>query len=168
MDRVLTAVVIAAYISREIRGWIVLYQSRRKEIGHRKDEGERGILSPPNPPFFLLFWRNLITYWDLLLSNVSAFCITVWYNTDSNFVPCIFPLCRRSVVTLFNGTFFLLLVFIFLFFPDSSHVSNSWKSFQKQICKSDALPALHSSSSRRAFWVVQSRHYLSACPGLWS
>ena len=61
MHRIMTAVIIAAYISREIREWLVYLQARRKEREHQKDE-DTGDVSPPTPPFFLLFWRNLIMY----------------------------------------------------------------------------------------------------------
>ena len=61
MHRIMTAVIIAAYISREIREWLVYLQARRKEREHQKDE-DTGDVSHPTPPFFLLFWRNLIMY----------------------------------------------------------------------------------------------------------
>jgi len=54
MEKIISAVVIAAYISREIRGWFVVYQTWRKEKRHCND-GEFGdVHSPPKSPFFLL------------------------------------------------------------------------------------------------------------------
>ena len=61
MHRIMTAVIIAAYISREIREWLVYLQARRKGREHQKDE-DAGDISPPTPPFFISFWRNLIMY----------------------------------------------------------------------------------------------------------
>ena len=55
----MTAVVIAAYISRELRGWFELFQARRKEREQQKDGDKIYVKSPP---FFTLFWRNLIAY----------------------------------------------------------------------------------------------------------
>ena len=58
----MTAVVIAAYISRELRGWFELFQARRKEREHQKYGDKRDVKSPPTPPIFISFWRNLIMY----------------------------------------------------------------------------------------------------------
>ena len=53
MDNIISAVVIAAYISREIRGWFVVYQTWRKEKRNLKDDDSGEICSPPKSPFFI-------------------------------------------------------------------------------------------------------------------
>lgn len=54
MDKLVSAVILAAYISREVRGWIVLLTSLIKERNRDRDCEVREKLSQTKPPLSFL------------------------------------------------------------------------------------------------------------------
>ncbi|MBR4285283.1 MAG: hypothetical protein IKT36_04310 [Methanocorpusculum sp.] len=55
MNEIISVVIMATYISRELREWLEIYQAWRKERARQKDGDTEEVYSPPSPPISISF-----------------------------------------------------------------------------------------------------------------